>query len=469
MKVLRRFIENVKELDDILPTETLLSEGSIEVIENCVRFQIECVFDTLRKETIEMLQGYYAEIVVPSSSLSNNKNKNKTIPILGHEMEKVFLEMVQQVLRQMEPLIHTGSALLSDMTTIFAELVQTQFHHFLKWFNELVRMYTEPKRAFEGTMTTTTTTTSSITAVSVMPALLPPKIETTPQFVLLLACVCQELASEGVAECIQVLIEVLLAMNGGNHQHQYQQQQQHTGSKNNNNREQKKSTGQTADITHMIQVTRETAAELLQHVARVYGNQLCCIVYRGLQSTPWRILEESPRSVQDYIERVVEEGFLIAKELSIALGEENYTLSRTGSRNYRRQSGSSALRSRPSIGSHENHHQLAAGNGAGNLQMDVERLFGQKIQIFGDLELQMESFLFYIWKMVLKGLSEKIRAFDFNKNGLQQMQVNAEFLRTVVINSFVISQEAQEIESLLSDVLSNTRERCLEDELMEQR
>ncbi|RLN78096.1 hypothetical protein BBJ28_00005261 [Nothophytophthora sp. Chile5] len=445
MRVLKYFVAQVKGVDVIIPM-CGLATTAIEIVEACVRFQIEGVFQNLRQETGDLFCSAHEDVTrlgrssrSPTAGVSES---SQSVQPLAQDAAKKFTDMMQQVLRQMEPLVQTGASILSEISRLFSDLVQSQFYHFLKWFNAAVLLYAEPKRAF------TQTDASSVARGEESDALVLPWLEPSPPFLLFLACMCRELATEGIGECVRELIECLPAPlspskagEGGDARRSRHMSQ--------------------LDVTHMIQVTRESSVELLQVVARQYGNQLCLLIQNGVAATSWADMDEEPRSVQEMMAAVVEATFRFGKELALALGDEHSAFvgsnSRTASRDFRRRA--SALRSR-------NGGAVAASSG---MQLDVARIFARKIQIFPtDLELTADAFVQAMLKMAIKAFSEWVRLLQLSKFALQQIQLDAEFLRSTLVHVVAAGEAEEEVESLLSDLLSNARARAVEDVLMEQ-
>lgn len=284
-----------------------------------------------------------------------------------------------------------------------------------------------------------------------------PWLEPLAPFYLYLACVCEQLASEGIRECLQVLIECLPtnnsprgSLNGGQHSVSPSSHRNHGAHHHHH-------VGGQVDVTHMIQVTRETSIELSQHVAKMYGIQLCTIIKKGIDATSWADMDTEPRSVQEVMTAVIEHTFRFGRELALALGEDQSTFlqqsnSRTSSRDFRRRP--SGLRSR------------GGGGHTSGMQLDVERIFAKKIQVFTSMaDMTTDWFVQCMLKMSIKALGEWVRNQEFSKYGLQQIQLNAEFLGSTTMH---LVADSQELESLLSDVLSNARERSTEDVLMDQ-
>lgn len=463
MCVLKHFVSHVKEIDAIIPPCRLIG-GATEIVETCVRFQIERVFRKLRTGTIELLTNSHYQVnhlrqnsrgqsYTQGGTGGSSNNSSQSVQPAAQEAARTFTDMMQQVLRQMEPLAQTGASILREMSRLFSDLVQTQFYHFLKWFNASLLTYTEGKRAFAPSSSETggdqeeslndSDGGDDDVALS--------WLEPTPPFLLFLAFMCQELASEGIGECIQVLIECLPA-NAVSVQspttmatHAHGDGSARTAS------------GKQLDVAHMVEVTRETYVELLQHVVKHYGNQLCAIIKKGMEATSWTDMDDEPRSVQEMVAAVIEATFRHGKEIALALGDEQSGFvggfnSRTASRDFRRRTN--GLKSRGG----------AAGDSG--MQLDIERIFAKRIQIFQPVtELNTEWFAQGMLKMAIKAFGELVRMQELSKFALQQVQVNAEFLRSTTVH---LVMESQELESLLSDLLSNARERSLEDVLMEQ-
>lgn len=125
MCVLKQFISQVREVDAIIPPCRLVN-GAIEIVETCVRFQIDSVFRKLRHGTIDLLSDVH-HVVTQNQQLSRSSSqssKSQQIQQAAQETAHTFTNMMQQVLRQMEPLVQTGATVLQEMSRLFSELVQ---------------------------------------------------------------------------------------------------------------------------------------------------------------------------------------------------------------------------------------------------------------------------------------------------------------------------------------------------------
>ncbi|KAE9130244.1 hypothetical protein PF005_g4497 [Phytophthora fragariae] len=415
MRVMKYFVSQVKEVDRTIPMCGLAANAT-DIVESCVRFQIDGVFRKLREDTGELFVTSHEDV---SGLARSSREGGQSVQPLAQESARTFTDMMQKVLQQMEPMVQTGFAILSEMSRLFSDLVQSQFYDFLKWFNASVLQYAEPKRAF-----TQMDRPLGAARGEEQDNVALPWLEPTPQFLLFLASPLSPSKTPA-------------------------------GDPIRSNRMSQQ------DVTHMIEVTRESAGELLQHVAKQYGTQLCVIVHNGVVATSWADMDEEPRSVQEMMAAVVESTFRFGKEIALALGDEQSVFignnSRTTSRDFRRRA--SALRSR-------NAGVTAASSG---MQLDVDRIFARKIHIFpSQLELTADSFVQAMLKMCIKAFSEWVRLLELSKFGLQQIQLDAEFFRSTLMHIVVAGEAEEEVESLLSDLLSNARARAVEDVLMDQ-
>ncbi|RHY26807.1 hypothetical protein DYB32_007265 [Aphanomyces invadans] len=105
------------------------------------------------------------------------------------------------------------------------------------------------------------------------------------------------------------------------------------------------------------------------------------------------------------------------------------------------------------------------------MYMDVARLFAKKIHIYHgpDVDFTIDSALSCIFKMACKAYGEYVRMVTFNKTGVQQMQIDAEWLKLTAALYLTSESSVNEVESLLCDVVTNSMERAVEYSLLEER
>eukprot|EP00262_Sarcandra_glabra_P003248 TRINITY_DN1386_c0_g1_i1.p1 TRINITY_DN1386_c0_g1~~TRINITY_DN1386_c0_g1_i1.p1 ORF type:complete len:232 (-),score=32.32 TRINITY_DN1386_c0_g1_i1:75-713(-) len=93
------------------------------------------------------------------------------------------------------------------------------------------------------------------------------------------------------------------------------------------------------------------------------------------------------------------------------------------------------------------------------LESHLAKLFKQKMEIFTKVEYTHESVLSNIVKLCLKSLQEFVRLQTFNRSGLQQIQLDIQFLRSPLKE--IVEDEAA-IDFLLDEVIVAAAERCLD-------
>ena len=95
---------------------------------------------------------------------------------------------------------------------------------------------------------------------------------------------------------------------------------------------------------------------------------------------------------------------------------------------------------------------------------NIQKLFSERVEIFGAVEFSLSSILTGIVKIALKTLIECVRLRTFSKHGLQQVQVDAQYLSTHLWRH--VNDEAL-LNSLLDEVVNSTVGRCINPVLME--
>jgi len=94
---------------------------------------------------------------------------------------------------------------------------------------------------------------------------------------------------------------------------------------------------------------------------------------------------------------------------------------------------------------------------------DIDRLFNERVQIFGTIKFNITSPLTTILKVVCKAWVETTRLRWLNKYDLQQLQLDVYALRNELPSS-LSHDETKVINTLLDEVLSSAQDRCSESE-----
>jgi hypothetical protein len=97
------------------------------------------------------------------------------------------------------------------------------------------------------------------------------------------------------------------------------------------------------------------------------------------------------------------------------------------------------------------------------LMNNIKKLFAEKIDIFQPVPLKRRTILFGVSKIMLRTMVECVRLQTFNKNGLQQIQIDAKYLQHE-LTRFVSDENV--IFALLDEVVTSAEIRCVEDDII---
>lgn len=93
------------------------------------------------------------------------------------------------------------------------------------------------------------------------------------------------------------------------------------------------------------------------------------------------------------------------------------------------------------------------------LMNNIKKLFSEKIEIFSPVSFRRRPILFGIVKIILKAMIETIRMQTFNKNGVQQLQIDAKYLQHELAR-FVTDENV--VFALLDEAVTSAEIRCLD-------
>nr|CCA21969.1 fatfree family protein putative [Albugo laibachii Nc14] len=411
MYVIQAFLDKMSQLDALWPLLRARSKANC-VVEKCIAHQIELFLVNVKQNMVEIVREAH-------TTAFRDLGKSKIVSEVAEMLSKKLKNRIRKVLRQMEPFIQCCSMTLKDVAGRISDLVQTQMFNCLKWFNTELLRYSDATSPKSSEQMEQVETPSS-------------------GFLLLLAQVCLDFAETGIPECIHDLIECL-PLNRSNLS---------LDSKRNS-----------VDITSIIHITESTANEILHFVAKRYGSELCFMIYAQFctcQFTWASHLEDEPRSVQDCIEQVVLGLFRIGRDISSMLGEKD---------SHFVCNLASGFRLSP-YECRQNVEPLRVLNSK-NMHRNVERILEKRVTVYPThsvRQISTEWMLQFVSKMFIKAFSEYTRASILPSFGLQQIQVDAEFLRCVLP---VLIHQREEAELLLSELIASAQYASTEDLLME--
>ncbi|KAF0715904.1 Aste57867_3126 [Aphanomyces stellatus] len=418
MLVLKNCIDGINNLHaPLLPMKDITRRTS-QLVETAIRFHIDAAFKILKDDFMEALTKYHGFV----------EERPRNIPEFGTRLCHVYIDRIEQSLQRMQPLISTAAHVLPEMSRALSDLVQSRFKAFLEWFTATITRYIEPCDAKPDDVD------------------LPP-VSVTPPFLVLLACVCRDFSATAIPRCVQVMVECLPNFN-----------HMDPGSS-------LRSAGSVVDVNTMVDLAKTTGLAFLNQYAMLHGMRISALLRTSILTPNWMDVKE-PRAVRVEIDAVVDEMTRVVKATADALGENVPGPSRTNSAS----GGVRDLRRTKAANQPRNMGSGKQSTASGHMYMDVARLFAKKIHIFHapDFGFTVEAVLTCVFKMACKAYGEYIRLTTLSKFGVQQMQVDTEWLKIMIAIFLTQESNLNEIDSLLSDVVTNSMERALEYTLMEE-
>lgn len=111
---------------------------------------------------------------------------------------------------------------------------------------------------------------------------------------------------------------------------------------------------------------------------------------------------------------------------------------------------------------------------AKGLQLDVERMFSEKVPIYPHpstiLEFDRDTVVTIVMKVAFRAMVEQVRICTFSASGYRQLQVDVALLRHMIPHyireDFLANgtNACVSMESILDDVMTNAGERCIDDD-----
>jgi hypothetical protein len=351
--------------------EARLGERAAEVLEEALRFQVNHIFCNLRHDATEHLRITYAQV----DPASTEDEPTKPALSLGLATKPLadFIGRIEYGVSVVMPLVVTSSELLPDLSRVFCDQLQGQTQAFLRWLIAVMETYCYPQREV------------AVAAELEVDQVQPPELQVTPIFALLLACQCRELESTGITRIMNSLVDALPSAGRG------------------------PEGGQSVDLPDLLKATKKSANRLLQHFVKMNGAKVSQMLRTSIETKNWLKVKE-PRDVRVVITLILEEVQSASKQLQQILGDAPGGVSEST----RRASMNAGAASSSGAG---------GASGARGVQMDIERIFAKKVQIFGDVEFTRDSIVTGIFKISFKTFFECIRLSTFGRNGYQQIQV----------------------------------------------
>ncbi|KPM08825.1 Exocyst complex component Sec5-like protein [Sarcoptes scabiei] len=207
---------------------------------------------------------------------------------------------------------------------------------------------------------------------------------------------------------------------------------------------------------------RLNAQKLLDAYVWLEGQSISQMIRKSVETRDWLSTVE-PRSVRSVMKRVIEDITSIDYMIG-QLYEEGTRIERSSdsSRNWSAfgfnrsnfPKSNWSIGSRLQVDSRLNQHSFD-----NSIISNIQKIFNDKIEIFGSVEFSKLSVATGIIKISLKTLIECVRLCTFSRYGFQQIQVDSYYLQTKLWR-FISDEKI--ILNLIDEVISSSKKRCLD-------
>lgn len=217
-------------------------------------------------------------------------------------------------------------------------------------------------------------------------------------------------------------------------------------------------------ITSANELTAEVgniAQKLLESYVKQCGQSVSRMLRTSVETRDWTRSVE-PRQVRAVMRRVVEEISQVDTQVG-SLYEEGLRKAHSSDssrRNYHPATSTSRQRDRGHWGNY-----AQSSNMDNSLMSNIQKLFSERVDVFGPVEFSRMSVLTGVVKIALKTLLECVRLRTFGKFGLQQLQVDCYYLQ-MYLWKFVSDENIMTF--MLDEVMSSGIHRCIDPVRMEQ-
>ena len=337
------------------------------------------------------------------STNNNPTNEHSNIIFLSTTLASVIGSDIEHALRKVKILLEQCSSkerLLPDMDILLVDLVQGQLKHTLKWVADAFVDFCDGVGPLKDSS----------------PAIMTPLL-------LVNAVAVQDFSQNGVTRAASVLLECLPVGDDGFE-------------------------GSMLNVGELMKLFADASKKLLSHF----------VLYKA------RTMSKDMRN------SVINENWLSSREV---------TAVRPAIVDFIKDISNAGAQTSTVFGESSNKNLMGGGNGGGGMAvvgvsygndtMDnkgvagaIDRIFSEKISIFGQIDFTTNSVITGILKIVLKGLSESVRFQTFSKRGFQQIELDSNYIQNMLPS--IIVHENDMLVSLIKDAMTSAGERCLNPE-----
>jgi len=201
--------------------------------------------------------------------------------------------------------------------------------------------------------------------------------------------------------------------------------------------------GDVLPAASVARAVESTIQALMTHYVFISGQKLAHYFRNHLHGSRKKLLQarEEPKEQSLVVEMVLKEVIVFDTQLARILSDP------------RKSRGTS-------------HRNRVFNRNKNSMELEMDLLYARKLQVFAPIPLNRNGAVVGILRIAFKALYEYVREQTFAKFGLQQVQLDCALLAEVS-RDFVGAEDANQLESLLDEVVNSAQQRCSEPVLME--
>eukprot|EP00698_Gefionella_okellyi_P016247 TRINITY_DN4647_c0_g1_i1.p1 TRINITY_DN4647_c0_g1~~TRINITY_DN4647_c0_g1_i1.p1 ORF type:complete len:777 (-),score=163.18 TRINITY_DN4647_c0_g1_i1:1697-4027(-) len=202
---------------------------------------------------------------------------------------------------------------------------------------------------------------------------------------------------------------------------------------------------------------RATAKNLLVRYVDLQGARLSKLVRKSIETPNWLEAKE-PRQVRLSMELVVTELVCVHLDARQLFPDDHHS-------SHSSTTGSDMARSAPGLPQRGHVRQASATSGPtrpaqGAGRARAKHVFTKRAEMFAPVDFNRNSIVSSIAKIVCKSFFECVRLQTFNQHGMQQIQVDAAFLRDPFCK---LIEDESVVDGLLTEVSTSASDRAIVD------
>lgn len=369
LNILLTLLGTVEAPAEILRPGSLVDRG-LEVVEVVTRRRVVLMFEEMKKSVVE-------DVLRAKKSIGKEKVKDiaKEVPRIARELAEKIASGCETAVRELEEVLAAGEEMLSELSSIFTNLVAFQQRSFSKWLCMLFMALMDPQWKRPKDVVRMKEEDIMGEDHPLVEGLDEEVDAAEPFFILCLAFVAQELEA---------------------------------------------STDPSGALPHVPQFGAAKKALTLGVVESLSRRHVGVFMAGFSEERESLLTSAKPQGVHPFVEELVGELLREFHALCKACGDERAAAALEQQVTEARQFRVNTLQNRHSVAK-----EAVTGGG---LTMDIERMFESRMLILSEVDLRAKEIFAEVLKLLLKAIFESVRCEDYSPGGFQQMEIDISYV-----------------------------------------